>query len=83
MANNLVGVTHVLLAIGFEFAAKRANIMAAVFGEFEDFQYLVEKDIRDMADKFRKRSVANCVIVFGLRRTKKLTGVTHWVQDCH
>ena len=58
MANNLVGVAHVLLAIGFEVAVERMNIMAAGICEFEDFRYLVEKDIRDMADEFAKRSVA-------------------------
>ena len=83
MANNLVGVAHVLLAIGFEVAVERTNIMAAGISEFEDFRYLVEKDIRDLADKFGKRSVANGKIVFGLGCTKKLTGVMHWVQDCH
>jgi len=83
MANNLVGVAHVLLAIGFEVAVECTNIMAAAISEFEDFHYLVEKDIRDMADEFGKRRVANCKILFGLGRTKKLTGVMHWVQDCH
>ena len=42
MANNLVGVAHVLLAIGFDVAAERTNIMAAGISEFEDFRYLVE-----------------------------------------
>jgi hypothetical protein len=43
----------------------------------------VEKDIRDMAEEFWKRSLANGKIVFGLGHTKKLTGVMHWVQDCN
>mgnify|MGYP007046699812 CR=1 FL=1 len=44
---------------------------------------LVENDIRDMADEFGKHTQANGRIVFGLGRTKKLTGVMHWIQDCH
>ena len=56
--------------------------MVSGIGNFEDFRYLVEKDIRDMADEFGKRTVANGRIVFGLGRTKKLTGVMQWVQDC-
>ena len=57
--------------------------MGAGLGDFEDFRYLVDKDIRDMADEFAgKRTVANGKIVFGLGRTKKLTGLMHWVQDC-
>jgi hypothetical protein len=55
MANYLVGVAHVLLAIGFEVAAERMNIMAAGISDFEDFRYLVEKDICHMVDEFGKR----------------------------
>ena len=79
----LIDVDKVLQVIGFESEAERAGIMQAGLGQFEDFRYLVEKDIRDMADEFGKRTQANGRIVFGLGRTKKLTGVMHWVQDCH
>jgi hypothetical protein len=51
--------------------------------QFEDFRYLVERDIRDMADDFGKLTQANGRIVFGLGRTKKLVGVMHWVHDCY
>jgi hypothetical protein len=74
------GIQFVLQAIGFN-AAESASIMEAGLSEFEDFRYLVEKDIRDMADEFGKRTLAQGRIVFGLGRTKKLTGVMHWVQD--
>ena len=33
--------------------------MDARHGEFQDGRYLVEKNIRDIADKFGKRTVAN------------------------
>jgi hypothetical protein len=36
-----------------------------------------------MVDEFGKRSQQNGRIIFGLGRTKKLTGVMHWIQDCH
>jgi hypothetical protein len=48
----LVGTAYVLQAIGFDLEAERANIMEAGLAQFEDFRYLVEKDIRDMADEF-------------------------------
>jgi hypothetical protein len=35
-----------------------------------------------MAEEFSKRTVAQGRITFGLGRTKKLTGLMHWVQDC-
>jgi hypothetical protein len=82
MAEALVGMNHVLIVIGFEGANERDNIMDAGLAQFEDFRYLVEKVIRDMADEFGKLAQANGRIVFGLGRTKKLVGVMHWVQDC-
>ena len=75
------GISAVLQLIGFENVVERNEIMVAGIGQFEDFRYLVEKDIRDMADEFGKRTIANGRIVFGLGRTKKLTGVMHWTQD--
>jgi hypothetical protein len=79
----LVGMNHVLNVIGFDDVNDRDNIMEAGLAQFEDFRYLVEKDIRDMADEVGKRTQANGRIVFGLGRTKKLIGVMHWVQDCY
>ena len=83
MAEALVGMNHVLNVIGFEGADDRNNIMDGGLAQFEDFRYLVERDIRDMADDFGKRTQANGRIVFGLGRTKKLVGVMHWVHDCY
>jgi hypothetical protein len=82
IAAGLIGMDYVLNEIGFADEDERTSIMESGIGNFEDFRYLVEKDIRDMADEFGKRTVANGRIVFGLGRTKKLTGVMHWVQDC-
>ena len=48
---------------------------------FEDFVGLTEKDIRDMAGEFSKRTAVHGRISFGLRRIKLLLGVMHWVQD--
>ncbi len=63
----LSGVGYVLQAIGFEVAGERVSIMEAGLNQFEDFRYLVEKDIRDMADEFGKHTQANGRIIFGLR----------------
>ena len=82
-AGEPVGVAFVLQTIGFNDAGERDSIMEAGLNQFEDFRYLVDKDIRDMADDFGKRTQANGRIVFGMGRTKKLMGVMHWVQDCY
>ena len=79
----LEGMDFLLNAIGFNIAEERERIMEAGLADYEDFRYLVEKDIRDMAEEFGKRTQQNGRIIFGLGRTKKLTGVMHWIQDCH
>jgi hypothetical protein len=80
MAEAVVGLRFVLQTIGFN-AAETGSILGAGLSEFEDSRYLVEKGIRDMAEEFGKRTMVQERIVFGLGRTKKLTGVMHWVQD--
>jgi hypothetical protein len=82
VAAELVGMDSILNDIGFANEDERLTIMEASLSNFKDFRYLVKKDIREMADKFGKRTAANGRVVFGLGRTKKLTGVMHWVQDC-
>ena len=81
-AVGLVGVAHVLQVIGCNLTIDRQNMMEAGLAQFEDFRYLVEKDLCDTADKFGKRTQAAGRIVFGLVGTEKLVGVMHWVQDC-
>ena len=78
-----MGIAHVLQVIDFNLPADRNNILMAGLAQFDDFRYLVEKDIRGMADEFGKRTQAAGKIVFGIGRTKKLVGVMHWVQDCY
>ena len=77
----LKGVDFLLNAIGFIEAEDRVHIMEAGLADYEDFRYLVAKDISGMADEFSKRTVVAGRIIFGLGRTKKLTGVMHWIQD--
>jgi len=48
----LIGIEKVLQVIGFESEVERAGIMQAGMGRFEDFRYLVEKDIHNMSDEF-------------------------------
>ena len=79
----LEGIDFLLDAIGFNDENERARIMEAGLADYEDFRYLVVKDISGMADEFAKRTVADGRIIFGLGRTKRLTGVMHWIQDCH
>lgn len=78
----LAGVGFLLNFVGFTNPVERFRLMEAGLAEYEDFRHLVEKDIRDLAEDFAKRTVANGRMTFGLGRTKKLIGVMHWIQDC-
>ena len=67
--------------IGFGIPNQRVSISTgAGFNSFNDLNDIKEKDIRDMADSFQKRTIANR-INFGIRRTKWLIAMMHWVQD--
>jgi hypothetical protein len=78
----LGGVDYLLDVVGFHNPAERLRIIEAGLTNYEDFHYLIDKDIRDMAEEFAKRSAAQGRITFRLGRIKKLTGLMHWVQDC-
>jgi hypothetical protein len=50
----LEGIDFLLDAIGFNDENERARIMEAGLADYEDFRYLVAKDISGMADEFAK-----------------------------
>jgi hypothetical protein len=78
----LGGVNHLLDVVSFHNLAERLRIIKAGLTDYEDFCYLIDKDIRDMTEEFAKRSVAQGRITFGLGCIKRLTGLMHWMQDC-
>ena len=83
----LAEVHQALQWIGFGNQAHRDAICEeASFESLEVFARLSEKDIREMADGYKKCTQAQGRIPFGLRCIKLLIGVMHWVQDqdhCH
>ena len=81
-AATLAEVHQALQWIGFGNQAHRDSICEkAGFESLEDFVGLSEKDIREMADEYKKRTQAQGRIPFGLRWINFLIGVMHWVQD--
>ena len=42
---------------------------------------LKEKDIRDLAESYGRRTITDGRFIFGLRRIRYLIGLVHWVQD--
>ena len=82
MASALAEVHQALQWIGFGNQVHRDSICEeAGFESLKDFVRLSEKDIREMADGYEKRTQAQGRIPFGLRCIKLLIGVIHWVQD--
>jgi hypothetical protein len=71
----------VLTWIGFDADATRERIRAEGFDTFDDLATLKEKDIRDLAESYGRRTVADGRAIFGLRRIRYLIGLIHWVQD--
>ena len=67
--------------IRFGIPNQQASISTeAGFNSLDDLNDIEEKDIRDMADSFQKRTIANR-INFGMWHTKWLIAMMHWVQD--
>jgi hypothetical protein len=50
----LGGVAYLLDVVGFHNLAERLRIIEAGLTDYEDFRYLVDKDIHDMAEEFVK-----------------------------
>ena len=74
-------VDQCLQWIGFGIPNQQASISSeAGFNSLDDLNNIEEKDIRDMADSFQKRTIANR-INFWMRHTKWLIAMMHWVQD--
>lgn len=67
--------------IGFDVAATRDRLRVEGFDTFDDLKSLTEKDIRDLAESYGRRTVADGRFIFGIRRIQFLMGLIHWVQD--
>ena len=72
---------QILHWIGFTTNAQRTNIMAGSMNSFNDVRYLAKKDINSMASKYASRTQLEGKIHFGIRRTKLLKALVHWIQD--
>ena len=67
--------------IGFDNEATRERLCIEGFDSFSELQSMREKDIRDLAESYGRRTVADGRFIFGVRRVRYLIGMIHWVQD--
>ena len=57
-----------LLWIGFENAVTRNRLRVEGFDAFDDLKSMTEKDIRDLAESYGRRTAADGRFIFGIRR---------------
>lgn len=74
-------IQQMLYWIGFRIDDQRTGIIDDSLGSYDDIRMLSEKDVNAMATEWAGRTSNNGRIIFGIRRTKLLKALTHWVQD--
>ena len=74
-------IDQILEWIGFTDLAHRGRIIEDAFTTYADVQAMNEKDVTELSASFSRRTTTNGKIDFGIRRTKKLMQLLHWVQD--
>ena len=67
--------------IGFRTEVERTSIMVNAFTSYRDIEVLSEEDVDTLAKDFSGRTAAGGRINFGLKRTKYLKGLVHYMQD--
>jgi hypothetical protein len=66
---------------GFTTAATRNKLREEGFDNFADLKAMKEKDVRDLAESYGRRTVNDGRFIFGIRRINYLIGMVNWVQD--
>ena len=75
-------VQQIIHWIGFVTNTQRTAVFDDSIGSWDDIRMFSEKDMNNMARDFAGRTAqGGGRINFGIRRTKKLIGLAHWVQD--
>jgi hypothetical protein len=74
-------INQTLAWIGFNTDAQRQTIMSEAFGSFDDLRATSTGDLEAMAKDLTGRTAALGRIIVGIRRTRLLKGLTHWIKD--
>ena len=74
-------IKQALFWIGFELEDERDAIMSDAFTTLRDITVLSEDDIKTLSHSFASRTAADGRLLFGLKRTKYLKGLAHFIQD--
>ena len=75
-------IQQIIHWIGFTTPNQRTSVFNDSIGSWDDIRMFSEKDMNNMARDFAGRATGlGGRINFGIRRTKKLIGLVHWVED--
>ena len=75
-------IQQIIHWIGFTTPNQRTSVFNDSIGSWDDIRMFSEKDMNNMARDFAGRAPGlGGRINFGIRRTKKLIGLAHWVED--
>ena len=69
--------------IGFDNIGTCERLRNEGLSTFGDLKSMKEKDIRNLAESYGRRTAADGRFIFGLRRIRYLLGLIHRVQDFH
>ena len=78
--NETHSIHQILHWIGFT-QPQRVQLFNDSLGSYRDMSSFTEKDISDMAAEYSRRTANDGRINFGIRRTKKLQTLIHFIQD--
>ena len=73
-------IKQILWWIGFTTEEERNIIYDDPIKSFSDIRMFIEKYIYDLSSDIARRTQANGKIHFGMRRTKRMKALLHWVQ---
>ena len=74
-------IRQALFWIGFQVEDERNSIMTDAFNSIRDITVLTKDDIKTLSNSFATRTAADGRLLFGLKRTKYLKGLAHFIQD--
>ena len=73
-------IKQILRWISFTIEEQRNRTYEYSIESFSDIKMFTEKDISDLSTDFSGRTKSNGKIHYGMKRTKRMKALLHWVQ---
>ena len=72
---------QILAWIGFRTHNQRTSLMDDALSSYDDVRILTERDVNGLIRDYSGRTIADGRIHIGIRRSKRLKALIHWVQN--